>query len=275
MWEMDCQESTMIWNLRKLKVGVLALSLACVAGLAGNVFAQGASEASDAKARAAVRQMGDFLAKQKSFTLKAASSIEVVLKNGQKLQFDQAAEVAVARPDKLRAARVGDELRQEMFYDGKAITIFSQVGGVPYFATASAPPTIEGALDFARESLDVIAPAGDLLYANAADILMEDVVSAMVVGQSTIGGVRCKHLAFQGDQVDWQIWIEDGPRPLPRKMVITSKLQAGQPQFIVMTSDWNLAPKLAAERFRFAPPKGATKIDFLPPAGKKGGEGKQ
>lgn len=265
----------MIWKLRKLKAGVLALSLACATGLSGNVFAQGASEASDAQARAAVRQMSDFMAKQKSFTLKADSSIEVVLKNGQKLQFDQAAEVAVARPDKLRAARVGDELRQEIFYDGKAITVFSQAGGVPYFATAAAPPTLEGALDFARESLDLIAPAGDLLYANAADILLEDVVSAMVVGYSTIGGVRCKHLAFQGNQVDWQLWIEDGPRPLPCKMVITSKLQAGQPQFVVTTKDWNLAPNLAAERFRFTPPKGTIKADFLPPAGKNAGEGKQ
>jgi hypothetical protein len=265
----------MTWSLNKLKTGALAVFLACAPALSGPVVAQDTGSANDAWARAAVREMSDFLAKQKSFTLKAASSIEVVLKNGQKLQFDQAAEVAVARPDKLRAARVGDELKQEMFYDGKTITVFSQAGGVPYFATASAPPTLEGALDFARESLDVIAPAGDLLYANAADILMEDVVSGMVVGQSTIGGVRCRHLAFQGNQVDWQIWIENGPRPLPRKMVITSKLQAGQPQFVVTTSDWKLAPKLAAERFRFSPPKGAIKVDFLPPTGKKAGEGKQ
>lgn len=121
----------------------------------------------------------------------------------------------------------------------------------------------------------MLAPAGDLLYANAADILMEDVVSAMVVGQGTVGGVSCRHLAFQGNQVDWQIWIKDGPQPLPCKLVITSKLQAGQPQFVVVTSDWNLAPKLAAERFRFVPPKGAIKVDFLPPAGKTAGEGKQ
>lgn len=262
-------------SLNKLRTGVLVLSLASVTCFPGPVVAQGASPSSDAQARTAVRQMSDFMARQKSFTLKADSSIEVVLKNGQKLQFDQAAELAVARPDKLRAARVGDELRQEMFYDGKAITVFSQAGGVPYFATASAPPTLEGALDLARESLDVIAPAGDLLYANAADILMEDVISGMVVGYSTIGGVRCKHLAFQGNQVDWQLWIEDGPRPLPCKMVITSKLQAGQPQFVVRTKDWNLAPKLAAERFRFTPPKGAIKVDFLPPAGSKAGEGKQ
>jgi hypothetical protein len=253
----------------------VTLAVACSAGVGAQAFAQGSTGPGDAEARAAVHQMSDFLAKQKSFTLKTASSIEVVLKNGQKLQFDQVAQIAVARPDKLRAIRVGDALRQEMVYDGKSITVFSQVDGVPYYATAPAPATLEAALDFARESLDVVAPAGDLLYANAADILMEDVVSAMVVGQGTVGGVPCRHLAFQGNQVDWQIWIKDGPRPLPCKLVITSKLQAGQPQFVVVTSDWNLAPKLAAERFHFVPPKGAIKVDFLPPAGKTVGEGKQ
>jgi hypothetical protein len=247
--------------------GAMALTLALA--LPGAVAAQGTATAGDAEARAAVRQMGDFLAKQKAFTLKAASSLEVVLDNGQKLQFDQAAEVAVARPDKLRAKRVGDVLRQEMFYDGKHIALVSQAGGNTYYATAGAPPTLEGALDFAREALDLAAPAGDLLYVNAADILLEDVVSGMVVGAGTIGGVRCKHLAFRGRAVDWQIWIEDGPRPLPRKLVITSKLEPAQPQFVVLTSDWKLAPKLAADVFRFSPPKGAIKADFIPPAGKQ------
>lgn len=246
-------------------MAMLALGLA----LSGGAAAQGSADKGDAEARASVRQMGDFLASQKSFSLKAASSIEVVLENGQKLQFDQAAEVAVARPDKLRATRVGDVLRQEMFYDGKQIALISQASGKTYYATAGAPPTLEGALDFAREALDLAAPAGDLLYANVADILLEDVVSGMVVGSGTIGGVRCKHLAFRGRAVDWQIWIEDGPRPLPRKLVIVSKLEPAQPQFVVMTSDWKLAPKLAADLFRFSPPKGAIKADFIPPAGKQ------
>ena len=78
----------------------VTLAVAWSAGLGAPAFAQGSAGPGDAEARAAVRQMSDFLAKQKAFTLKTASSIEVVLKNGQKLQFDQAAELAVARPDK-------------------------------------------------------------------------------------------------------------------------------------------------------------------------------
>ena len=117
-----------------------------------------------------------------------------------------------------------------------------------------------------REEIDIIAPAGDLLYANAYDILMEDVISGMYVGAGTVAGVRCHHLAFRGTQTDWQIWIEDGARPLPRKMVITSKWMTGAPQYTVTTSDWNMAPKLAAGRFKFVPPKDAVQLDFIAPA---------
>lgn len=249
--------------LRLIRREAFALSLLFAIGAPGSVFADSALEASDTRARTVLRQMTDHLAQQKSFTLKAANTVEVVLVSGQKLQFDSASEVAVARPNKMQAARVGDLDEQAFVYDGQKLSVSSQNDGKPYFATVAAPPTLEDALDFARESLDIIAPAGDLLYANAYDILMEDVISGMYVGTGTVAGVRCHHLAFRGTQTDWQIWIEDGARPLPRKMVITSKWMTGAPQYTVTTSDWNMAPKLAADRFKFVPPKDAVQLDFI------------
>jgi hypothetical protein len=243
-----------------------ALALCFAAGLPGSVLADSAVDASDARARAVLRQMTDHLAQQKNFTLKAANTIEVVLVSGQKLQFDSASEVAVARPNKMQAARIGDLDQQAFVYDGQKLSVFSQNDGNPFYATVAAPPTLEGALDFARESLDIIAPAGDLLYADAYNILMEDVISGMYVGAGMVGGVHCHHLAFRGTQTDWQIWIEDGARPLPRKMVITSKWTTGAPQYTVTTSDWDMAPKLAADRFKFVPPKDVVRLDFLAPA---------
>jgi Predicted periplasmic protein (DUF2092) len=60
----------------------------------------------------------------------------------------------------------------------------------------------------ARDKLDIVALAGDLIYANAFDILMQDVTSGFVVGKGTVDGVRCDHLAFRSAHVDWQIWIQ-------------------------------------------------------------------
>jgi hypothetical protein len=118
-------------------------------------------------------------------------------------------------------------------------------------------------LDFAREKLDIIAPAGDLLYKNAFDILMKDVISGFVVGKGVVHGVRCHHLAFRNATTDWQIWIQEGSQPLPRKLVITTKEMDGQPQFSVLMTKWNLEPKLTDKTFEFTPPKEAKKVDFL------------
>jgi hypothetical protein len=118
-------------------------------------------------------------------------------------------------------------------------------------------------LDFAREKLDVIAPGAEVLYSNAAERMLKVTTSGFVVGPSVVGGVKSTHLAFRGAEVDWQIWIEEGGRPLPRKFVLTSKQVKGEPQFTVLVRNWNLAPKLTEGMFTFTPPKGAKKIDFL------------
>jgi hypothetical protein len=75
--------------------------------------------------------------------------------------------------------------------------------------------------------------------------------------------VKCTHLAFRGSEVDWQIWIEDGDKPLARKFILTSKKVAGVPEFTVLIRSWDIAPKLANSEFSFTPPKGAKKIEFL------------
>jgi len=203
-----------------------------------------------------------FLAAQQRFTVDSRNTIEVVLTSGQKLQFDTAATGAVQRPNRLRAERRGDLVHQLFLYDGKSLTLFNP--GQKYYATVAAPGTLEAMLDFARDKLGVFAPGGDLLYANAYDILMDGVTAGFVVGKSMVEGVRCDHLAFRAAEVDWQIWIQDGKQPLPRKFVITTKDVAGAPEFAVVMTKWDLAPKFADGVFDFTPPRDARKVDFLP-----------
>jgi hypothetical protein len=215
----------------------------------------------DPQAEKLLRRMSDYLASRQQFTAKAESTLEVVLTSGQKIQFDSPATLVVSRPNKLRADRKGDILNQEFFYDGKNLTLFNPKENL--YATAAAPPTIDAMLDFAREKLDVIAPGADFLYKNAADKLLKEASSGFVVGPSVVAGVKSTHLAFRGAEVDWQIWIEDGDKPLPRKFILTSTKVTGEPQFTVLMRSWDVAPKFTDKEFTFVPPKGAKKIEFL------------
>jgi hypothetical protein len=208
-----------------------------------------------------LRRMSDYLASRQQFTLRAESMLEAVLTSGQKLQYDSPATLIVSRPNMLRAHRKGDLANQEFFYDGKSLTLYNPRENL--YATTAAPATLEEMLDFAREKLDIIAPAAELLYKNAAEKMLKEASSGFVVGQSIVGSVKCTHLAFRGAEVDWQIWIEDGSRPLPRKFLLTSKQMSGAPQFTVLIRNWDVAPKLTNQEFSFTPPKGAKKIEFL------------
>ncbi|HLB13615.1 MAG TPA: DUF2092 domain-containing protein [Burkholderiales bacterium] len=231
-------------------------------GLAGlPVVAPAQAPGIDPQAQAILKKATDYLAGLKQFSVDTRSTIEVVLESGQKLQFDHGASASVQRPNRLVARRKGDLVNQVFYYDGKHLTLYNP--DQKYYATVAAPDTLEAMLDYARESLDVIVPAGDLLYRNAFEILMADVVAGFVVGKGVVAGVRCDHLAFRNADVDWQIWVQEGDRPLPRKFVITSTQVAGAPQFAVVMTNWNTAPKLAEGMFAIAPPKDAKKIDFL------------
>ena len=237
------------------------------ATLAAMAFALPSSAAAqpagiDPQATKLVKASTDFLASQKRFSAETRSSLEVVLTSGQKIQFDHLARLSVQRPNKLRADRVGDLVEQAFYFDGKSLTIFNP--GEKYYATVAAPGTLEEMLDFARTRLDIVAPAGDLIYSNAYDILMTDVTQGFVVGKGVVEGVLCDHLAFRAPHVDWQIWIQEGKEPLPRKLVITTRDQPNAPQFSVVVTNWNLKPVFTPQTFAFRAPSGARQVEFLP-----------
>jgi hypothetical protein len=204
----------------------------------------------------------DFLAGQQQFSAETRNTLEIVLNSGQKIEFNSTGRQSVQRPNKLRSERSGDLVEQLFVYDGKSLTLYQPNERV--YARVAAPGTLEEMLDFARTRLDVVAPAGDLIYKNAYDILMDGVTEGIVVGKAVIEGVLCDHLAFRAPQVDWQIWIQEGPQPLPRKLLITTLDLANAPQFSVTVTQWNLKPAFDAGTFSFTPAAGVQQIDFVP-----------
>ena len=249
-------------TLRKHLSATLARygTLAALAGLALAVQAQPAGIAPEAQRL--LKSSTDFLAKQQQFSAETRNTLEVVLKSGQKIEFNHQARMSVQRPNKLRAERTGDLVDQLFVYDGKTLTLSNPQAKA--YAQVAAPDTLEAMLEFARTQLDIVAPAGDLLNKNAYDILMDGVTDGFVVGKAVIEGVRCDHLAFRAPHVDLQVWIQEGAQPLPRKMVITTRDLPNAPQFAVTMTKWNLKPTFGAQTFTFTPPAGAKKVDFLP-----------
>lgn len=253
-----------------MRLDLAQMAVAFVAGLVAVFPLTAAAQPAgiDATADQLLKTSMSYVSGLKQFSITTRSTLEVVLKTGQKIQLDGAVASTVQRPNKLFSQRIGDLVDQRFYYDGRSLTLFNPGQGV--YVTVAAPPTIEAMLDFAREKLDVVAPAGDFIYANAYEILTDGVTTGIVVGKAMIEGVRCDHLAFRAPHVDWQIWIEDGPRPLPRKIVLTTRDQPGAPQFEAVITRWNLKPAITANTFSFVPPNGARRVELAPAAGAAG-----
>jgi hypothetical protein len=226
---------------------------------AGN--AQPAANAVDPAAIQALNNMGKYLQTLRQFEVVIDLSGERVLADGQKLQHTAMADLDIARPNKLRAQMRSARSERELIYDGTTVTLYT-----PSQKSYSQAPFNEnlGALtERLRARFGVEIPSADLFLWGTDAAPLNNMESAMNAGQDIIGGTVCDHYAFRQGQVDWQIWIETGSRPLPRKLVITNRADEARPQSVTLYK-WNLNPKFGNSVFAFKPPQGARQAEFVP-----------
>ena len=269
--------------MKNLRLGVVfAWVLALVlSGLP--VCAQQPSAADQKKneeqAMTVLKRMADFLSQQKRFSVTMNTNFDVVQNDGQKIEFGEIRKVVLVRPDLLRVDAVKrDGSKSELIFNGKDITLYFAKENV--YATAARPGSIDQAIAYFINDLDMRLPLAEMLDTNLAKMLPEQVHEAAYVEKSFIAGVPCDQVAFRGNETDLQLWVAQGDKPLPQRVVITYTRIDGRPQFRAQFSDWNLAPKVPDSLFVFKPPAGAKKIAFAPkqmlqPGGEVTKEGKQ
>ena len=88
-----------------------------------------------------------------------------------------------------------------------------------------------------------------------------EVTAASDYGPGVIDDVTCEHYAFRQPGLDWQVWVQLGDHPMPRKLVLTTTTDPARPQHTSVLK-WNLAPSYDAAAFVFDPPPDAHKIVF-------------
>lgn len=224
--------------------------------LIGCTALAGAASAQRADAATLLKAMSDYVGSQKTLSIKFDSDVEVITSRLQKIQFTSSGEVQLSRPGKLHATRTGGYRDVELVFDGKIATVNDKDFNT--YAQIAATGTVDELIDGLREKHRVAAPGADLLVANVFDSLMADVIEASVIGKGVIDGVECDHLAFRNTETDWQIWIESGARPVPRKYVITSKGVGEAPQYTLRIKEWT--SDVAPDAFTFKPDPSAKKI---------------
>jgi hypothetical protein len=226
--------------------------------LLGASFAQAQQEpAIEPAAMAALQQMGAYLRDLSSFQVTATTTDEEVLDDGQKVQYTETADVVARLPDRLRA-ELESERRQRMYlYDGANFTLFARRAKL--YATVPAPPTLRKLVDALEENYGLTVPLVDLFLWGSPGWSTDGIKAAIDLGPSVVEGTTCKHYAFRQDDIDWQIWIQRGDHPLPRRLVITTRTDEARPQHTAVFT-WNLAPSFNESAFTFDPPADASRV---------------
>jgi hypothetical protein len=232
--------------------------LAVLLGSAALVVLTSSVQAQDAGK--ILKAMSDYVTAGKNISISFDTDVEVVTSDLQKVQFASSGHALLSRPDKLRISRTGGYTDVELVFDGKTVTVLGK--HLNMYAQKEAPGTVDQLIDGVRDRDSIVLPGADLLLSRVYDELTSEVTDAKHVGQGVIDGVECEHLAFRTADVDWQVWVESGARPVPRKYVITSKHVAGAPQYTLRVKEWKTDATMAADAFAFKPPPDAKKVEF-------------
>jgi hypothetical protein len=224
----------------------------------------------DPRAEELVRQMSDRLARVGTFALEAEEVYDEVPEQSPRRQLTNLRRIAMRRPDRLVGDASGDALNRSFWYDGKVFSALDKEQNV--WASGAVPPTVDQALDWVFEQTGTVIPLGDFLYTDSYARLMGDVQRGVYLGIHEAAGVPCYHLSFEQATIDWQIWIDAGKEPLPRKLVITYKTEDEVPQYSVTIRRWNVQAKLPDSLFEFSPPEGASRVEVVAFGGPPGAD---
>lgn len=212
------------------------------------------------EAMAALNRMAAYLRTLKQYSVTVHSSAEDVMESGLKIMGQQRVDYVVQTPDKIYASVAGDNRKRIVYFDGKTFTVLS--GDKNYYAQAPFVGTISQMLTAVSEKYGVNLPLEDLFRWGVPNSGVETPYAGFLVGSSQIGDWDTDHYVFRQQGVDFQVWIEKGDKPLPRKLVITSLDDPAQPEYVALLA-WNLDAKIDPAQFTYVPDANAHKIPWM------------
>ena len=148
---------------------------------------------------------------------------------------------------------------RQFYYDGKTFVMYAPKVG--YYTRVDAPPTLNELADTLEDRYALQLPLVDLFRWGTPDSPLDQLTSAQYIGPATIDGVETDQYAFRQKGVDWQLWIERGDKPVPRKILLTTTDDPSRPQHSVEMA-WQLDTREPDSLFTFNPPKAAAQIEL-------------
>lgn len=259
-------------SIRKLCVALVTLAIVLGFSAPSTLAAENATVAAGAEegpdARKILFDMAGFIAKAPALNVTIRSGYDAIQEDGQRIEFGSNRRFVLQRPDRFRVeVDRSDGDNGLIVFDGAAVTVFKAEDKV--FARVEKSGTVDEIMVYMVKDLMLTIPLARMFLSNFPQSLEKLVTSVSYVEENHLFDVPTDHITARSKDVDLQLWIAQGEKPLPRRVVITYKNAPGEPKFWAEMSGWDLSPTLAADSFAFTPPAGTEQIPFLAPVRQK------
>jgi len=247
--------------LQLMKTGAVRHAITVMLSVALTTASSIGASAEEIDARALLEEMSAEIAGLAAFIVQGDAYSDARLAAGQIIEHSSQVTLRLRRqPGAVRVSNHKAEGTTEVYFDDGRLAVYTSDRN--YYAQTEIPKDVDSMLEFAVDQVGVEVPLLDFVSANIADHMLADADEVSYLEKSLIRDKLYHHIGIRSSEVDVQIWVAVEGRPLPGKLVITSKWEGGAPRFVAFFN-WDTAPTFSGNLFEFEPPDGAIEIDFL------------
>ncbi len=266
------------------KTQQLAVCLAAVALILGfGTPAVSEEEPTDIEPKAdkVIKQLSDYLQGLDSFRVDVESVTKMEMP-GMKTEMTSAQAVALERPMKLAITPKSGKVQGTIICDGE--TVYTYLPMTSEYTETEAPESIDQIWSTGAAAMIMgmeMGPQGQaflpsLLHSDPYQSIMDGVTGGKYLGTEEIEGATCHHLKFFQEELDWEIWVETGDKPVIRRLIpdmskTFAKMGEGfsempdmmkdmQMESTTSFSNWQGNVELPEDQFKFTPPADAKKV---------------
>ena len=243
---------------KRALLGLVVLAIAVVGGAGAE--GGGNSGRVDAEAAAIVQRFCQYIQGLSSFSVDVTVSMSGSV-GTMRLSNSEMLRLSVARPNRMSVDYRTGVVPLSVVSDGTRL--YTYLAQYNQYVIEEAPERWTELFESARPAAKVlemkIPLVESILREDSYEAFMKDVVGGEKVGEEEIEGVKCHHLKFSQAQMDWEIWLTKGEKPLIRKIVPKLSSLGQSSEMWWRFDNWRF-DKAAADEFKIVTAVGAEQV---------------
>lgn len=211
-----------------------------------------------------LERMSETIAGLDRFQVEGDAYADRRLPEGQLIAQGVRVTMRVRRPGSMRITVRTTENTKEIYFSEGMLTLYSETDR--FYGQTEIPPEIGAAFDVAVNEIGIDAPLLDFVAADLEGKLLVDADQIDYFGINLVAGRAHHHVGIRYPDLDLQLWISAEGLPLPGRMSMTSRWEAGLPRFVAFLN-WDTDPDIPSGALVFTPPEGSARIEVLRESG--------